>query len=50
MYPSGAVMLESVNYPGRFLRHRDFQLRLDPYQHYGQFRADASFRLVAGLD
>ncbi|MFI6372593.1 AbfB domain-containing protein [Streptomyces sp. NPDC050546] len=50
VYPSGTVMLESVNYPGRFLRHRNFQLRLDPYQHYGQYRADASFQLVAGLD
>jgi hypothetical protein len=43
-------MLESVNYPGRFLRHRDFQLRLEPYQHDGLYRADSLFRLVAGLD
>ncbi|GGY37159.1 hypothetical protein GCM10010384_50470 [Streptomyces djakartensis] len=47
---SGAVMLESVNYPGRFLRHRNFQLRLEPYQHDGLYRADTAFRLVAGLD
>ncbi|MFI7014956.1 AbfB domain-containing protein [Streptomyces sp. NPDC050164] len=47
---SGAVMLESVNYPGRFLRHRNFQLRLEPYQHDGLYLADSAFRLVAGLD
>ncbi|WLW55951.1 AbfB domain-containing protein [Streptomyces sp. YU58] len=46
---SGAVMLESVNYPGRFLRHKDFQLRLDPYQYSGTYQADSAFRLVAGL-
>ncbi|MET7682885.1 AbfB domain-containing protein [Streptomyces sp. NPDC005423] len=43
---SGAVMLESVNYPGRFLRHRNFQLELDPYQDNGLYRADSAFRLV----
>ena len=36
---SGAVMLESVNYPGRYLRHKDFLLRLDPYENTGQYRA-----------
>lgn len=43
---SHAVMLESINYPGRFLHHRDFQLRLDPYDNSGPYRADSSFRLV----
>ncbi|MEV7689945.1 AbfB domain-containing protein [Streptomyces bungoensis] len=46
---SGAVMLESVNYPGRFLRHQNFRLRLDPYQHTDLYRADSAFRLVDGL-
>lgn len=46
---SGAIMLESVNYPGRFLRHQDFKLRLDPYQYSGQYQADSAFRLVGGL-
>ncbi|MFJ8539868.1 AbfB domain-containing protein [Streptomyces sp. NPDC093591] len=46
---SGAVMLESVNYPGRFLRHQNFQLKLDPYQHSSLYLADSAFRLVAGL-
>lgn len=45
---SGAVMLESVNYPGRFLRHRDFQVVLDPYQDSGRYRADSAFRLTDG--
>ncbi|MER7401445.1 AbfB domain-containing protein [Streptomyces sp. NPDC000070] len=47
---SGAVMLESVNYPGRFLRHRDFQIRLEGYEHSPGYVADSAFRLVAGLD
>ncbi|KUN78619.1 alpha-L-arabinofuranosidase [Streptomyces bungoensis] len=46
---SGAVMLESVNYPGRFLRHQNFQLKLDPYQNTDLYRADSAFRLVDGL-
>ncbi|MCX5419954.1 AbfB domain-containing protein [Streptomyces sp. NBC_00078] len=46
---SGAVMLESANYPGRFLRHQNFQLELDPYQQSDLFRADSAFRLVDGL-
>ncbi|MEV0169917.1 AbfB domain-containing protein [Streptomyces sp. NPDC050803] len=44
---SGAIMLESVNYPGRYLRHQNFQLRLDPYQPSDLYRADSAFRLVA---
>jgi hypothetical protein len=46
---SGAVMLESVNYPGRCLRHQNFQLRLDPYQQSDLYRADSAFRLVSGI-
>ncbi|MFI5682787.1 AbfB domain-containing protein [Streptomyces sp. NPDC051636] len=45
---SGAVMLESVNYPGRFLRHQDLQLKLDPYQDSDLYRADSAFLLVDG--
>ncbi|MEV6023304.1 AbfB domain-containing protein [Streptomyces sp. NPDC052036] len=47
-YP-GAIMLESVNYPGRFLRHQNFRLELDPYQNSDLYRADSAFRLVDGL-
>ncbi|ALV36440.1 AbfB domain-containing protein [Streptomyces sp. CdTB01] len=43
---SGAVMLESVNYPGRFLRHQNFQLKLDPFQNSSLYLADSAFRLV----
>lgn len=46
---SGAVMLESVNYPGRYLRHKDFQLRLDPYQYDSQYASDSAFRVVNAL-
>ncbi|MEV7870367.1 AbfB domain-containing protein [Streptomyces sp. NPDC088124] len=45
---NGTIMLESVNYPGRFIRHRDFQLWLDPYQNSGLYRADTAFRMVSG--
>ncbi|MGW4561497.1 AbfB domain-containing protein [Streptomyces sp. NPDC004561] len=46
---SGATELESVNYPGRFLRHQNFRLRLAPYQNTDQYRADSAFLLVDGL-
>ncbi|WP_432139324.1 MULTISPECIES: AbfB domain-containing protein [unclassified Streptomyces] len=46
---SGAVMLESANYPGRFLRHQSFQIRLDPYQHSDLYLADSAFRFVTAL-
>ncbi|MET8946544.1 AbfB domain-containing protein [Streptomyces sp. NPDC004542] len=45
----GAVMLESVNYPGRFLRHQNFQLKLDRYRYGGLYQADSAFRFVDGL-
>jgi hypothetical protein len=45
---SGAVMLESVNYPGHFLRHRNFQLRLARSRRGRLYRADSAFRLVRG--
>ncbi|UXY24814.1 AbfB domain-containing protein [Streptomyces cynarae] len=37
--------MESYNYPGRYLRHRDLQLRLDPSGT--AYRASRSFVLVA---
>ncbi|MGI5374517.1 AbfB domain-containing protein [Streptomyces sp. CA-251387] len=46
---SGAVMLESVNYPGRFLRHQNFQLKLAPFQNSSLYLSDSAFQLVAGL-
>jgi|GEM_PF-2637511 len=49
--PSGAASLESVNYPGRFLRHQDQGVRLDPVGTSSpqQTRLDATFVIVNGL-
>ncbi|ARP69645.1 alpha-L-arabinofuranosidase [Streptomyces pluripotens] len=46
---TGATMLESLNRPGRFLRHQDSRLVLDPYQNTDLYRADSAFLLVDGL-
>ena len=46
---SGAVMLQSVNYPNYCLRHSNFQLRLDPYGYNTTNRQDFSFRFVSAL-
>ncbi|MFF1724834.1 sigma-70 family RNA polymerase sigma factor [Streptomyces sviceus] len=44
----GSVSLESYNYPGRYLRHRDnLQLWLDPSENTAAYRASRSFVLVA---
>ncbi|MEO3746389.1 sigma-70 family RNA polymerase sigma factor [Plantactinospora sp. B5E13] len=40
----GSVLLESANYPGWFLRHRNHELWVDPSAPSAQFLADASFR------
>ncbi|MEU0941191.1 sigma-70 family RNA polymerase sigma factor [Streptomyces canus] len=43
----GSVSLESYNYPGRYLRHRDnLQLWLDPSENTAAYRASRSFVLV----
>lgn len=44
----GWVSFESVNYPGRFLRHSNFLLRVDPAPD-DLAREDATFRFVGGL-
>lgn len=46
---TGEAMLTSVNYPNYALRHKDFQLRLDPYGYNTTNRQDFLFRLVAPL-
>jgi hypothetical protein len=46
---SAGVSFESVNFPGNYLRHFDFALRLDPNDNTAAFRADATFTRVAGL-
>lgn len=40
----GSVSLESSNYPGWFLRHRNLELWVDQLTANPGFRADASFR------
>jgi hypothetical protein len=37
------ISLESVNYPGWFMRHQKFVLRLQPRQSSPLYRADATF-------
>ncbi|WP_405733951.1 glycoside hydrolase family 43 protein [Streptomyces sp. NBC_01537] len=44
---SGAVRLESYNYPGYYLRHYNYALRLDLDANTDLFRADSSFAAVA---
>ncbi|SDE31147.1 glycoside hydrolase family 43 protein [Glycomyces harbinensis] len=46
---SGAVSFESVNFPGHFLRHVDYDFVLAPRESGGTFNADATFNRVAGL-
>ncbi|RCG25069.1 hypothetical protein DQ384_32530 [Sphaerisporangium album] len=46
---SNGVSFESVNVPGRYLRHYNYALRLDPNDNTSIFRADATFYRTAGL-
>ena len=45
----GTVSFESVNYPGTYLRHYNFDFVLAANDGTTTFRADATFRQVAGL-
>jgi hypothetical protein len=49
--PVGAQSLESVNYPGRYVRHQDSLGRLDPVSATSptQIKLDATFTIVNGL-
>lgn len=49
--PTGARSLESVNYPGRYVRHLDLLGRLDPVTSASttQTKLDATFTVVNGL-
>jgi len=38
-----------VNYPGYFLRHENFVVRLERFEYSSQYLADSSFQLVGGL-
>jgi GH43 family beta-xylosidase len=46
---SGTVSLESANYPGYFLRHRNYELYVERNDGSATFRNDASFYRRAGL-
>src|SRR5690606_35540599 len=46
---AAGVSFESVNRPGRYLRHSGYALRLDPDDGSSLFRADATFHRAAGL-
>ncbi|MBE1488421.1 family 43 glycosylhydrolase [Plantactinospora soyae] len=46
---SGSVSLESTNFPGYYLRHRNFEVYVERNDNSVQFRADASFLRRAGL-
>jgi hypothetical protein len=42
----GRQRLESHNFPGYYVRHRNGELRVDPYTATDLFRADRSFQPV----
>ncbi|GAA1189500.1 hypothetical protein F4556_006584 [Kitasatospora gansuensis] len=46
---TGTVSFESVNFPGYFLRHSNYDFQLAYYDGSTQFAQDATFRQVAGL-
>ncbi|MEQ4304043.1 family 43 glycosylhydrolase [Plantactinospora sp. B6F1] len=46
---SGTVSLESTNFPGYYLRHRNYEVYVERNDGSAQFRADASFLRRTGL-
>ena len=42
--------IESINFPGQFLRHADFRVRIDPNDGSALFAADATWCTRASLD
>ena len=40
---------ESLNYPGYYIRHKNYQLGMDPNDGSDLFKHDATFRIVAAL-
>jgi hypothetical protein len=45
----GSFALEAANYSGRFVRHRDGELWVDPDDGSRSFRSAASFTAIAPL-
>jgi hypothetical protein len=46
---SGTVSLESANFPGYYLRHKNFEVWLEKNDGSAQFASDATFHRRAGL-
>jgi hypothetical protein len=46
---SGTVSLESANFPGRYLRHKNYELWVEADAGTSLFAADASFHQRDGL-
>jgi hypothetical protein len=44
-----AISFESINYPGYYLRHQNFQIKLHKNDGSRLFQEDATFRKVSGL-
>ncbi len=45
----GCISFNSRNYPGSYLRHNTYRLRMDGYDGSDLFRRDATFCLKSGL-
>ena len=43
------VSLESRNYPGQYLRHENFRIKLSAFQNTTLYKNDASWKLKPGL-
>ncbi|KQW11416.1 AbfB domain-containing protein [Streptomyces sp. Root369] len=43
---NGGLSFRSLNFPSRYLRHRNFELWLDAFEDSDIYRQDASFRLA----
>ena len=46
---SSWISFESVNFPGYFLRHRNFEIWLDPFTDQDLYKKDATFKARPGL-
>lgn len=49
LYNSKYVSFESVNYPGYFLRHQGFRIKLHKRAYDTLYKKDTTFRVVKGL-
>lgn len=49
LWGNGTISLESQNFPGYYLRHQGFRIKLQKFNYASQFRKDASFFVRNGL-